>query len=571
MGKIVKRDQACLGCDSSDARQVYENGTSFCFSCREWFPVHPEDGVVEGSHKKEPKSGFTPVVTAKGRLEEIAGFHSRGFVDRKIKKVVTEFYGAKVSTDANGIIDTHYYPYGDKAYKVRKLPKEFTWVGHSTDLFGREKFNPNGKRIVITEGEIDAMAIQQANFDKWGKAYPVVALSSSVMAEQSLLENREWLRTFGEIIICFDEDEAGEKAKDAAIKILGQDKVQLTKLPAKGASDVFMMEDGGQKLLDCIFTAAKRIPSGIITKDALWQAMVDYRNTPSVPYPACFRGVNEKTKGARLGEIALFVSGTSCGKSTAMREIMLSMKNTTPDKIGIVSLEESPAETATKLSGMALFKNPAAIELSLDDLRPGFEEVFGDDRFILLDHQGNMKDDSILEKLEYMALSGCKWIIIDHITILVSEGAGDLTGNEAIDKVMNDLLRFVKRHNVWIGLVSHLRKTQMVSAKSKSFEEGRIPTLDDIKGSGSIKQICFDIIGFARDLTEEDPMKRNAITMSVLKCRYTGLTGPISGAFYDFNTGRLVHISEAPDAAKPVNSSNMTQQSFQPELPAELF
>jgi len=108
---------------------------------------------------------------------------------------------------------------------------------------------------------------------------------------------------------------------------------------------------------------------------------------------------------------------------------------------------------------------------------------------------------------------------------------------------MNDLLRFVKRHNVWVGLVSHLRKT---TNTGKAFEEGRMPNLDDIKGSGSIKQISFDIIAFARNLMEPDIVKRNTIDMAVLKCRYTGLTGSVDGAYYDYNSGRFKQISEAP-------------------------
>ena len=135
-----------------------------------------------------------------------------------------------------------------------------------------------------------------------------------------------------------------------------------------------------------------------------------------------------------------------------------------------------------------------------------------------------------------MALSGCKYLFIDHITILVSEGADGLSGNEAIDKVMNDLLRISKQHNVWIGLVSHLRKMQQTG---KSFEEGHMPTVDDIRGSGSIKQISHDIIGFARNITADDEEERNTINLSVLKSRFTGQTGPAGSCKYDMETARL--------------------------------
>ena len=186
---------------------------------------------------------------------------------------------------------------------------------------------------------------------------------------------------------------------------------------------------------------------------------------------------------------------------------------------------------------------PADTELSSTrrvNIEIGFDKVFGSDRVILLDHQGSIDDSTIISQLEYMCLSGCKYLFIDHITILVSEGMENLTGNEAQDKVMNDLLRLVKRHPVWVGLVSHLRKA---SGGAKSFEEGRLPSIDDVRGSGSIKQISFDIISFARNLTAQGELERNTIKMRILKARQTGLTGPVKGVKYNYETGRLTAIA----------------------------
>ena len=126
-------------------------------------------------------------------------------------------------------------------------------------------------------------------------------------------------------------------------------------------------------------------------------------------------------------------------------------------------------------------------------------------------------------------------MVLDHITIAVSEGSEGLSGNEAIDKVMSDLLKVVKRHNVWLGLISHLRKAQ----GGRSFEEGNLASIDDIKGSGSIKQISFDIIAFARNLVAEDDMERNTVQFRVLKSRFTGRTGDAGCAIYDPKTTRL--------------------------------
>jgi len=131
---------------------------------------------------------------------------------------------------------------------------------------------------------------------------------------------------------------------------------------------------------------------------------------------------------------------------------------------------------------------------------------------------------------------GCKYLILDHITIAVSEGTEGLSGNEAVDKVMSDLLKIVKKHNIWLCLISHLRKAP---GGGTSFEEGKLASIDDIKGSGSIKQISFDIVTFARNLISENSTERNTIKFRVLKSRFTGLTGSAGGAIYDPDTGRL--------------------------------
>jgi len=526
MGKIIIYKRPCLdqvNCKSHDARQVYADGTSFCFSCETFFPA--QEGEIVAEYK--PSSN-------KISFEEIEGFRSKGLADRQISTKVMEFFGVKVSFNPDGEMDAHYYPYEKNVYKVRKLPKDFYWIGKSHKLFGQEKFNGNGKKLVITEGEIDALSVAQAWYERYKQVYPVVALSSA-SGTKALLENRDWVRSFEEVVLCLDEDEAGKKALEESIRIIGIDKIKIVKLPLKDANKV-LVEQGWKNLIKYIYDAAPYTPSGIISKEDLWKALEAFNSIPATPYPPCLEGVNAKLKGMRPGEITLFISGTGSGKSTILREIMLHILATTPDKIGIVSLEESPAETARKLAGMAINKNPAKEEIPLNELKIGFDQVFGEDRVILLDHQGAIDDSSIIDKLEYMCLSGAKYLFIDHITILVSEGAGDKTGNEAHDKVMNDLLRLVKRHPVWIGLVSHLRKA---TSGAKSFEEGRLPSIDDIRGSGSIKQISFDIISFARNLTADDEYTRNTILMQVLKARQTGLTGRVNNMRYSYDTGRL--------------------------------
>jgi len=444
-----------------------------------------------------------------------------------------------MSVDENGLPDAHYYPYTKDgqvvAYKKRTLPKDFSVVGtfKNTELFGQSVAG-GGKFLVITEGELDCMAVAQAHMDKYKRIYPTVSIPSASQTKV-LLEQREFIRGYDSVIIMFDQDEPGQKAAEQAAKIIGADKAKIAKFKVKDPSDLYK-EFGATGIYDAIWNAKPYCPAGIVVGEAIWDQFMERKNVESVPYPECLEGLNQKLGGMRHGEITLFTSGTGSGKSTVIKEIILDVLSKTDDKVGLISLEESVGDTAEKFIAMSLGR-PLHGHPPLTDaqLREGFDRVFKDERLVLLDHQGSVSDASLIDKIEYLALMGCKYLVLDHITIAVSEGNEGLTGNEAVDKMMSDLLKIVKKHNVWLGLISHLRK----SMGGKSFEEGNLASIDDIKGSGSIKQISFDIIAFARNLVAESDVERNTIKLRVLKSRFTGRTGDAGEAIYDPETTRL--------------------------------
>ena len=251
-----------------------------------------------------------------------------------------------------------YYPYYQDTdmvgYKVRSIPKDFRVQGVLPNyLFGQQLFAAGGKRIVITEGEEDALAIAQCYNMYNGKTiHPVVSIPSASNIK-AVVEQREYLRSFEEVILFVDTDEAGKKATDKLANAIGFDKVKVAKTRFKDASEAYL-EDGHMAVLRAIWDAQQYNPQGILTGEALWDALLKYNEIESVPYPNCFSGINNKIQGMRQGEITLWVSGTGAGKSTMLREIVLDLVDRTDDKIGIISLEESPAETVRKLSGICL-------------------------------------------------------------------------------------------------------------------------------------------------------------------------------------------------------------------------
>lgn len=524
------KQTACPECDSSDAFTIYEDG-AYCFSCQ--YTTKKVNIMNDLEPVAKPNSNIT--------LEEINDLNSFPINSRGISKQVVDHFGIKMAVNPDGSGGSHFYPYTNEgrvaAYKERKLPKSFVAHGNfsNVELFGQSVAS-GGKTLVITEGELDACAVAEAFLHKYKRIFPVVSMPSATGCK-TVLAQREWIRRFESVILFFDKDEAGQAAIQKVAKIIGAGKVKVAKLLEKDPCEQ-LLKHGPQSLLQSYWDAETWSPAGLVMGEAIWEQFQQRQRTKSRPYPKCLAGLNDKLKGIRQGEITLFTSGTGSGKSTIVKEIVLDLLKDEENKIGLISLEESVGDTAEKFIEMTLNQKLDHDDNNLSelDLRQGFESVFADERLVLLDHQGSVGDSTLTDKIEYMCLMGCKYLVLDHITIAVSEGSEGLSGNEAIDKVMSDLLKIVKKHNIWLCLISHLRKAPGGGA---SFEEGKLASIDDIKGSGSIKQISFDIVAFARNLVADNATERNTIKFRVLKSRFTGLTGSAGAAIYNTKTGRL--------------------------------
>ncbi len=531
MGKNTSfiKHTSCESCGSSDANAVYSDGSAYCFSCRKNTAAGTQDTEVEFN-----------VVQSQLTLDEIQQLPIDTF--RGISKKVLYNAGVKIEYDDKRNITSHYYPITVnkkiKAYKKRiVVTKDFRMIGKAEvpELFNQIN---SGKRknLVITEGEIDCLSILEM-LTKAKAQFDVVSIVNGAQsARRNIASNLDFVNKYEKVFIAFDNDEFGiEAAKDVA-HIIKPGKAHIVNSVHKDANQA-LEKDLIDEYLQDVWGAKVYKPDAFITGEKIWQAFKERSEVKSIAYPECLKGLNDKLFGMRLGEITLFTSGTGSGKSTVVKETILNLLEKTEDKIGLISLEESIGDTATKLIGMSINKNirmPG--DVSDEEARKGYEKVFGDERLILLDHQGSVADTSLLDRIEYLAALGCNYLILDHITIAVSEGVDGATGNEAVDKVMSSLLKIVKRYNIHLTLISHLRKSP---GDAKSFEEGVMPNLDSIKGSGSIKQISFDIIGFARNMMAAEKRDRNIVKFAVLKSRFSGDTGMCGQAIYNVDTGRL--------------------------------
>ena len=70
----------------------------------------------------------------------------------------------------------------------------------------------------------------------------------------------------------------------------------------------------------------------------------------------------------------------------------------------------------------------------------------------MFDHWGSTSEDNLLGRIRYMAKGlDCKWIILDHLSIVVSDqDNGD--ERKAIDSIMTNLRKIVQETGSWLVL-----------------------------------------------------------------------------------------------------------------------
>ncbi len=550
MGKFIRHIQ-CEDCGSSDANALYEEEfgkvSSHCFSCgdskQDVTKENPEWG--QANEEEEDMSEQKDQMT----LDVIEQLPFAGVRDRGIVKSLGTFYGMRVARKGEGDeVTHHYYPFtlGGKVvgYQERDVAnKAFRAVGRGSgkmDLQGQHLWpNGSGKHLIIVEGFLDMMAASQMMDGKLAdNRYPIVSLPAGASNLNSIKQNLDWINSFEKVHLMLDQDEPGEKAAKEIAKYCKPGLIYISKFSEKDACDM-LIAGKGQEFKDAFWNSMKFSPADIVSALDAREILSKDNDVPSIPYPDFAGELNIGWYGKRKGEITLFTAGTGSGKSQFLKEDMYSMLETIEDmKIGVVSLEESTRDTLMGMQSLKLNKRLHLPDVVItDEERESsliwLEKDIGE-RLIMLDHQGSSADDDLLGKIRYLIAIGCEYIYIDHITIAVSDSDN---ANKAIDDFMSDLLKLCKRHNVWFGVVSHLRK---VSGDRKSFENGAVPTDDDLKGSGSIKQIAFDIIALCRNKMAKDPVVRNTTKLYVLKSRYTGRTGFAGKFTYENDTGRLV-------------------------------
>jgi len=501
--------EPCENCGSSDANSVYSDGHKFCFVCQTYTPA---EGDVIHSQTMSTHVQLT------GQAERLN--------KRKLSEKTCSFF--RIFRDGA----TLRFPYHTSdgvlsGVKVKNKQKIFTYEGVSTDtLFAQHLFPNSGKRIVITEGELDAASCYEAM-----PGWPMVSLPHGcASAKKDVQKQIPLFQGYDEIVLFFDGDDAGRKAAEDTAGILPPGKVKIARLEGyKDASDA--LQDGNAEAIrKAIWDAKPFRPDGII--DA--KTLRDLVTTPQQPYDHeyPFKGLNEKLHGIRYGELTTFCAGSGSGKTSLVRHIAadLCIKG---EHVGILELEASNRRTALGLMSTAVGKNLHIGEHDKEELDSAFSDSIANWNLYCFDGFGSYDPDIIYNRIEYMATGlECRVIFLDHLSILLSGLEGD--ERRMIDVTMTKLRSLVERTGIALFLVSHLRRA---SNDKHAHEEGGRVSLSSLRGSHSIAQISDQVV--ALEVDQQSGAERKLTTVRVLKNRYSGEVGVACQLSYDLSTCRF--------------------------------
>lgn len=458
---------------------------------------------------------------------------------RKISEDTCQHFGY-LKGRYNGKL-VHIAPYFDEdgnlvAQHLRTKGKEFPWVGQPKKAlpFGSQLWAKTGRKIVVTEGEIDCMTMSQCQNNKW----PVVSIGCGAgpQIKKYAAQHRDYFLGFEEVIVMFDMDEPGRKAAKEFAEVIGK-RAKIADLPLKDPSDM-LVAGRAEDLINAMWKAKTYRPDGIVDLKSLREQVL--RGVEQgIPWP--WETLTKLTFGRRTGEIYCIGAGTGIGKTDFLTEIIVQTAVELEEPCGVFFLEQEPSETAMRLAGKLAsrrFHIPDS-GWSRDELTETWDRL-EQCKIFLYDSFGTCDYELIENRIRFLVhTEGVKHIFLDHLTALAAWQDDE---RKALELIMSSLGGLVKELDICLYLVSHL-----ATPDGKPHEEGGRVMIRHFKGSRAIGFWCHYMIGLERDQQLEDETQRHLTTVRILKDRYTGnATGQTFDLKYDQETGQLEEY--CPDA-----------------------
>lgn len=522
----------CTECGSSDGNAVYTDHT-YCFVCHAHKQLGDQNEGTKSPKEIRPAGVFNDWIAG-----EYVDLRKRCISSETCKDMgyqIGEYHGQPCH------IANIYNDKGQKVAQKLRLPnKEFRVLGDlkAGGLVFENKCKANGKRVVVTEGEIDALSYRTV-----APSWQVVSVPNGAAgATKAIKRSLEFLESFEEVVFMFDSDEAGMEAARQCAQLISPNKAKICELPLKDANEM-LVAGRIADLKNSVYNARPFSPEGIVLGSDL--SIKELQEVTPKGKSIPFTQLNLMIRGFRKRELVMVTAGSGIGKSTFTREIGYHLTVEHGQKIGYVMLEESVAKTAQAM--VAIHNNTPLGDLmeepemlTDDQWQSAYNSVVSKSAFY--DSFGSSGIDVLLSKIRYLAVGlECDFVILDHVSMVVSDGAND-NERAALDELMTKLRSLVENTGLGVIAVSHIKR----GSGDKSYNEGAQISLTSLRGSASLEQLSDICIALERDQQSEE--YGDVAQIRLLKNRPFGQVGPAGHLIYDVPTGRMRHhdIEEPP-------------------------
>lgn len=535
------------------------------------------------------------IITPKERVEDVLSYPFKAYPERGISKKTCEKFGVRAGlSEADGeTVDAYYFPSFNQKGKIvgymkQDLTKSKEETGHwvavgsvtiSNKLFGQDVVETVPRKrnnLIITEGQLDCMSVYQSCVDdvkgtKFDGLVPFVCSIplGTANAVEAILHNEDMIKSFDALTIFFDDDYCtpaekqkgimkGHEAREAvAGALVGSGLSLMTLSPDDGMKDAsdYMQADRSTDLAKLVsfgkrpFSAEKIVHASDITFEELVTPQ------PRGVVVDCFPKLMERLNGFRGGELTLFISPSGAGK-TSVCSILADKFMTAGHKLGMIFLEEGNKETLQRLVALDLgvnfikFKRDPLSVASEDFIQRSYNKIANHNMLSMLDHFGSLPVNDLMNKIKHMHLiDGCKYIVLDHISMVISGLASD-NERKDLDVAMTNLAAFCASNDVHIIVISHINRTdshQFLPPKGKEGQPFWVNVRkESARGSAALEQLSWNIIGLEPEINPD--FSRGRVRLKVLKSRFGDSLGIADVFTLDDNTWEvLLDIESSED------------------------
>ena len=371
-------------------------------------------------------------------------------------------------------------------------------------LFNMDKVNIS-EPLLITEGEFDTLAAIEAGFKN------AASIPSGVNSTNNwIAANWTFLEQFEEVIIWFDNDEAGIKGAREVFNRLPNSVVKIVRCEVANDINELLHKFGKLAVLKQIEKASTPALDGVATLDMIEDFDVHEAETlkTGIEY------IDEKLVGMVFGSLNVLSGRNGSGKSTILNQIYIAEAIAQGYKTFLFSGELVAGNVKYWLLQTLANEEQFAEYTAKDGHKykkvtiQSKEKIVNDmkDKFFLYDND-DYRIEAIIEKMTILAKRyNVRVFVIDNLMTLESTVKDKY---EAETDIVKKLKSFAKKYNALVHLVAHPRKSM-----NEEIEK------DDVAGSANITNLADYVTTISRAKDEE--IEYDAI-LKVLKNRHTGV------------------------------------------------